>query len=158
VAAAARGVAVITGVATGTATSITGAGETEEPADESAGPTEVASPSRAAVGSAADDDSNETSGSGVVLAELLSSEPEAAGESLPSAREPESVVESPRVRSAPAGESAGVPDRDAELDEPAADGPEAEPVEPVVSANATVIEAIAEPTPNATASANTRPT
>jgi len=63
------------------------------------------------------------------------------------------------VRAAPVEDSASVPDRGAELDDPAADGPELEleSVEPVVSANATAMDAMAEPTPNVAASASTRP-
>jgi len=67
---------------------------------------------------------------------------------------------------APVEDSASVPDLEAGLDDPAADDPELElaaddpeleSVEPVVSANATAMDAMAEPTPTAAASANTRP-
>jgi len=156
--AAARGAAAITGVADGTATSITGIGDTGAPVDESAGPAVWASSSRFSVGSAAasvagdDDDSGETSDSGVVRAELLTAEREVAASAL--------EVE---VRPAPVEDSPSEPGREAELDDPELDDPEFddpefEPVEPVVSANATAMDAIAEPTPNAAASANTRPT
>ena len=64
------------------------------------------------------------------------------------------AVEPPRpARAAPReGTDADAEDADEASEEPA------EPAEPVVSANATGTDATAEPTPNATASAPTRPT
>jgi hypothetical protein len=45
-----------------------------------------------------------------------------------------------------------------EADPDAAESAELDPVDPVVSANATGTDATADPTPNATANAPTRPT
>jgi hypothetical protein len=71
-----------------------------------------------------------------------------------------SVADPPATAREPPRDRAG--DRD-DVDAPAVadDASEAEPVDPedpVVSANATGTEAIAEPTPSTTASAPTRPT
>ena len=49
-------------------------------------------------------------------------------------------------------------DLDSDPDEPAASDDSDEPDEPVISANATGTAATADPTPNATANAPTRPT
>ena len=85
----------------------------------------------------------------------------ASGEELASAAESEAA---PDPRAPPRVAADREPARDAvDFDaEPDADAESAElddePAEPVVSANATGIAATAEPTPNATAKAPTRPT
>ena len=67
----------------------------------------------------------------------------------------ESALDEPRRDRAVPRDGALV-DAPADADEPAPEP--VEPAEPVVSATATGTEAIAEPTPNATANAPTRPT
>jgi hypothetical protein len=78
-------------------------------------------------------------------------------------------AEAPRLLEVPLPESLDGPPRAAEVaregafddagvtDDESADLEPADPADPVVSANATGIDAIADPTPNATARAPTRP-
>ena len=139
-----RGITGLTGTLAGTSSARPALSERSQSEPDSETPTRTASASKSRPPPTADGESA----------------PPAAAEFRPERSEgsPSEVSDSAPTRP-PARVLARASDRAAEPEAPDAEEPDpVDPPDPVISANATGIDATAEPTPNATAKAPTRPT